>query len=188
MDEAVRRVAALPPGAVVGIDGLPVAGKSTLADRLVGELGFAGIFLDDFVRPEADWPAGRQPAFPFPYIRYDDFVATVKAMALRRTATFSPYDWTAGKLAEPRTVTFGRGVVIEGVSALLPDLSPLYSLSIFVESDRPTVLAAARFRGVGNWDAEWREWFLPSADLYFATNPASRADLVVPGRGAPPIG
>ena len=75
-------------------------------------------------------------------------------------------------------------MVVEGVSTLHPALSSLYSLRIFVDSDRSTTLATALARGVGGWEIEWRDWFLPSVDLYMATDPASRADLLVAGRGA----
>ena len=183
-DGALARVAALPPGSLVAIDGLPVSGKSTLADRLITELGLPALFLDDFVLPEAQWPIDRTPAFPFSYMRYDDFLATVRALHRDKTATYHPFDWATGSVStEPRRLRVGRTVVVEGVSTLHPALSSLYSLRIFVDSDRSTTLAAALARGVGGWEIEWRDWFLPSVDLYMATDPASRADLLVAGRG-----
>ena len=46
-----------------------------------------------------------------------------------------------------------------------------------------TALQAAIARGVGAWEKEWRELFLPSSDIYMRTHPEGRAELVVPGRG-----
>jgi uridine kinase len=185
VDEAVRQVAALPGGSLVAIDGLPVSGKSTLADRLITETGVEAVFLDDFVLPESQWPQDRRPAFPFSYIRYADFIATVQALHRDGAASYFPYDWSSNATSsQARRVGGGRTVLVEGVSALHPQLSPLYSLRIFVESDASTVLGAALARGVGAWESHWRDWFLPSVDLYMATNPVSRADLLLPGRGA----
>jgi hypothetical protein len=44
-------------------------------------------------------------------------------------------------------------------------------------------LAAALDRDVGRWATEWRDLFLPSADIYMLSEPISRAELVVAGRG-----
>ncbi len=66
---------------------------------------------------------------------------------------------------------------------LNPCLCPLYDVRVFVESDRTSTLQTAIDRGVGEWETEWRELFLPSADLYMLTEPQNRADLLVAGRG-----
>lgn len=184
--EAVAdRVAQLPAGSLVAIDGLSVSGKSTLAGRLAERLGLEVVWLDEFVMPERLWPAGRTPAFPFPYIRYPEFMAAVAALAAEGRAEYLPFDWSSGEIAAtPRTVTAERPVLVEGVSSLHPALSPLYALKLFVDSNRATTLAAAVERGVGDWLDAWRDWFLPCADIYFATGPAARADLLVAGRGA----
>jgi broad-specificity NMP kinase len=59
----------------VAIDGLPLAGKSTLADRLAVAAGAECIRLDDFVKPEAEWRSHDQPSFPFDFIRYNEFIS-----------------------------------------------------------------------------------------------------------------
>lgn len=184
VDFATALAAATAPGIrLVGIDGLPVSGKSTLADAIIGATGGSAIFLDDFVLPEAQWRGRVAPAFPFPYIRHADFFNAVKQLAADGRTTFAPYDWSSGGTGAPREVTLDRPVVVEGVSALHPDLSPLYDLRIWVDSDPTTTLAASLARGVGDWEAEWRDLFLPSVELYLATAPRSRADLIVAGRG-----
>jgi hypothetical protein len=80
-DAAVSLVGARPGPLIVAVDGLPVSGKSTLADRLETELGARTVYLDDFVRPEAEWRGKVGPAFPFPYIRYEQFSQTVMTLA-----------------------------------------------------------------------------------------------------------
>jgi hypothetical protein len=74
--------------------------------------------------------------------------------------------------------------VIEGVSALHPDLCQHYALKIFVDSDRATTDEASKVRGLGIWADPWEKMFLPSSDLYMKTRPMERADLILPGRGA----
>ncbi len=171
----------------IGIDGLPVSGKSTLAETLERDLGAICLYLDDFVIPDALWPRPLLPAYPFPYIRHADFLSAAAALVTRRSCTFRPYDWSTNQLGAPRRLEAqDRPVVIEGVSALDAALAPLYDLRLWVESDSLTTLAAARVRGVGAWEREWQDYFLPSVDLYMQTGPQSRADHVVAGRGVTP--
>ena len=65
-DAAVSLIGERPDIRLVAIDGLPVSGKSSLAGRLEAELGATIVYLDDFVRPEAEWRGKVAPAFPFP--------------------------------------------------------------------------------------------------------------------------
>lgn len=184
-DAVVSLIGTGPVFRLVAIDGLPVSGKSTLADRLETELGAIVVYLDDFVRPELEWRGIAQPAFPFPYIRYDAFMETVATLAAGRTARYRRYDWASGRLDEAWTDVDAAGlVVIEGVSALHPELAPLYHLRLWVESDAATTLDASLARGVGEWEREWRELFTPSVGLYTASQPWRRAHYRVAGRGA----
>lgn len=173
------------PCGLVAIDGLPASGKSTLAGRLENELGAVIVYLDDFVRPESEWRGTAKPAFPFPYIRYEEFLATVTSLAHGETTRYRRYDWATGQLADEwREIRPDGLVVIEGVSALHPVLAPLYHLRFWVKSDAATTLAASLARGAGEWEGEWRDLFMPSVALYLATDPHRRADHLVAGRGA----
>ena len=73
--------------------------------------------------------------------------------------------------------------MIEGVSALNAQLASLYDLKLWVESEASTTLDASLARGVGDWEREWRDLFMPSVDLYMASQPRRRADYRVRGRG-----
>lgn len=186
-DAAVALIANRPETRLVGIDGLPVSGKSTLADRLETELGAQVLYLDDFVRPEAEWRGQIAPAFPFEYIRYTEFVAAVQALGRREAIHIPLYDWSTGRVGDEFREIRPEGlVVVEGVSSLHPDLAPLYDLRLWVESDAATTLSASLARGVGDWEHEWRELFMPSVGLYLETEPKRRADYVVAGRGMLP--
>jgi uridine kinase len=186
-DEVVAVVGSRPKPSLVAIDGLPLSGKTTLSLRLVKELGADCLRLDDFVKPKMEWPSRDRPSFPFDYIRYSDFVMAVRALARDRHCCFHPYDWAAGRTADEPKIVRGDGIaVVEGVSALHPDLAPLYDLRVWVESDAETTLVASLARGVGSWASEWEAMFLPSVELYLRTNPRARADVIACGRGANP--
>jgi|ERR1700733_525721 uridine kinase len=186
--EVVALVASKPRPLLVAIDGLPLSGKTTLALWLVKELGAECLWLDDFVKPETDWPSRDRPSFPFDYIRYSDFVIAVRALARDRQCSFRPYDWQTGRIADEPKVVRGDGIaLVEGVSALHPDLAHLYDLRVWIESDPETTLAASLDRGVGPWAHEWQAMFLPSVELYLRTDPRTRSDVIALGRGAMPI-
>ncbi|MGV3574573.1 MAG: uridine kinase family protein [Devosia sp.] len=170
---------------LVGIDGLPVSGKSTLADRLIETFGAEVIYLDDFVLPQDQWPEPIAPGFPFPYIRHEAFFAAVETLVATDACRYQLYDWESGALGPWKEVRLGgRLVVVEGVSALAERIVPLYDLKVWVESDPITTLSASLARGVGAWERQWRELFMPSVEAYLQTRPKDRADLILAGRCA----
>jgi uridine kinase len=183
-DEVVALVASQPKPLLVAIDGLPLSGKTTLAQQVTEELGAECLGLDDFVRPEAEWSSRDKPSFPFDFVRYGEFVDAVRSLAHNRRCVFHPYNWETGRVEDLPKVVRGDGIaLVEGVSTLHPDLAPLYDLRIWIESDAETTLAASLQRGVGSWAHEWEFVFLPSVELYLQTDPKARADLVACGRG-----
>jgi uridine kinase len=168
---------------LIGIDGMPCAGKTTLAFRLREIYGFEILQVDEFLIPEANWP-NRRPGFPFPYLRYDEFLQAVTELAETGACEYAPFDWDMLAVSkEKRRITTERPVIVEGISALVPLLTRYYGLKIFMQSARESILDVAYARNFGIWTEEWRKIFLPSADMYMMTNPESRADIVVPGRG-----
>lgn len=169
---------------LIAIDGLPVSGKSTLADRMIEAIGAEAIYLDDFVKPEAQWRGSVAAGFPFPYIRYADFLNTVQTLRRDGSCSYFPYDWGTGRAAEKaRLITLAQPVIIEGVSSLHPYLEPLYDTSFWVESDAKSTLQASLEPGVGDWADEWRNLFMPCVELYLNSKPRDRANHIVKGRG-----
>lgn len=185
VEEVVTKLGQMSGPVLVAIDGLPCSGKTTLADRLCRAHGLECVWLDEFVRPASEWPWPRKPSFPFWFVRYDEFLTAVRTLATTCRCDYAPFDFaTLAVSRERRNVTLERTVLVEGVSSLHPELCDLYGLRLFMDSERSTTLQAALDRGVGPWAAEWRDLFLPSADLYMDGGAILRADLIVPGRGA----
>ena len=169
---------------MVAIDGLPCAGKGTLVNKLKERIPLDCICLDEFVLSEEEWPSRNRPMFPFQFMRYGKFRDTIKTLAAIGACSYLPFDWhTLSISVNPRHIRLTNIVVVEGVSSLKNALCDHYGLRIFVESDRSTAFEAAVARGVGAWEREWRELFLPSSNIHMRTHPERRADLAVPGRG-----
>lgn len=171
---------------LIAIDGLPCAGKTTLAAKLATRFGLPILTFDDFYLPEYAWPQDIAPGFPYPFIRVDEFRSAIAALHAAGGCHYLPFDWETRSLMPDRMELRPEGpLIVEGCSVLDPALRPLYDLALFIESDAPSIIDARRFRDGGIDDeAAWRGLFLPSVDLYMATQPARRADVVVRGRGA----
>jgi len=173
------------PVALVAIDGLPLSGKSTLAERLSARFGWAILAFDDFFLPPEMWPPAISPAFPFPFFRVTEFREAVRALRAVGRCSWNPIDWPTLTIAQRQAKVEARGaVIVEGCSVLDPVLAPLYDVRLFVESDRDSVAKAQHARdGENVLSDDWRKLFMPSVDAYMKTDPQSRSDLVVAGRG-----
>jgi hypothetical protein len=97
-NEVVALIASQPKPALVAIDGLPLSGKTTLAQQIIKELGAECLGLDDLVRPEVEWSSRDKPSFPFDFVRYDEFIDAVRSLAHNRCCCFHPYNWETGVL------------------------------------------------------------------------------------------
>jgi uridine kinase len=183
-NEVVALIASQPKPVLVAIDGLPLSGKTTLAQQIIKELDAECLGLDDLVRPEVEWSSRDKPSYPFDFVRYDEFIDAVRSLAHNRRCCFHPYNWETGRIEELPKMVQGDGIaLVEGVSVLHPDLAPLYDLRVWIESDAETTLTASFERGVRSWSREWELMFLPSVELYLQTDPKARADVVALGRG-----
>lgn len=172
------------PLALVGIDGRPGSGKTPLVAQLEQSLTFQTIYLDEFFIPQREWPHDQSPRFPFFYFRYEEFINGIKTVAAGKPFTYHPYDWQADASSiSPITIEPKGIIIVEGVSALNAELTPLYHTKIWVKSDRTTELAALQKRENGNnWDL-WNKIYLPSIEIYCLQTPWKRADIIYKGRG-----
>lgn len=149
------------------------------------ETGAQVVYVDDFARPESDWPAQREPAYPFPFVRHAEFLACVRDLTNKAECSYRPFDWSTLQISNDMRIVKCTGpVIIEGVCSLDEDIASLYDLRFFVESDEQSILQTAVARGDGQWSREWHEYFLPSTEIYMRSNPRRRAEYLVAGRGA----
>jgi uridine kinase len=169
---------------IIGIDGRPCAGKSTLTIKLAEALNAQIIYLDEFFIPQKLWPKDAKPAFPFFYFRYNEFLEGVKNLAQGKTFRYFSHDWDNNDLsAEPTIITPDKVIIVEGVSALNPALVDLYFKKIWVASNLKNERSAVIIRdGEKNIDL-WQRYYIPSIDIYCLSKPSERADIIYAGRG-----
>lgn len=173
-DELTARITdALPLDRVliVGIDGFGGAGKSTLARRIVDHLGCGGVIaMDDFIVKERmnddTWEHGWDRA----RLRAE----VIDPVTRGEPASYRRLLWDSITLDAPTTLRPDRLLIVEGITALHPDLRAAYSLSVWV--DTPIEIArergAARDAGNEN-EGMWEKW--SANDLRYLA--AHRPDL-----------
>ncbi len=166
---------------LIGIDGRPGSGKTTIAIMLEETLHAQIVYLDEFFIPQEQWPKDTKPQFPFFYFRYQEFIDGVKALAAGKSFTYFPYDWQTNDQAAQASVIKAEGIII--IEALNGELAPLYDKRIWVASDQASEFAALAAReNEKNLDL-WKNIYLPSVKLYCMQKPWQRADIIYLGRG-----
>ncbi len=201
LDNLAARIALLPaPHPVrVAVDGIDAAGKSTLADELVGPLRVQGrsvirASVDGFQRPRTERyrrdstsPEGYyEDAFDYPALR----AALLMPLGPQGSCRYrrAVFDWRADcPLVAPEELAPSDAVlVVDGVFLLRPELAGLWEYRIFVEVPFAAALERALERDTtlfGSAEAvQARYWerYLPAQRLYFAqAHPQDQADVVV---------
>jgi uridine kinase len=195
--EAVGSVTA-PHPTRVAIDGPPAAGKTTLADELAVVLRTRGrevmrATIDDFLFPRAQrYPRGEYSAEGCYFDTHDyDALNRVLLDPLGpggdRRCRYAVYDRTADTVVSPPVTTAPAGAVLvfDGVFLMRPELIDRWDLRVFVSTalEKTVDRAVIRERPVSSRaevERRWRERYIPSQQLYFATvRPADHADIIV---------
>ncbi|MCG5464137.1 uridylate kinase [Micromonospora sp. MED01] len=195
--EVVGSVAVAHPTRVA-IDGPPAAGKTTLADELAVVLREKGrdvirATIDDFLFPRAQrYPRGEYSAEGCYYDTHD--YAALNRVLLDPLGPggdrrFQPavYDRNADAVLSPPVTTAPADAVLvfDGVFLLRPELVDRWDLRVFVSTalEKTVDRAVIRERRVSSRvdiERRWRERYIPSQQLYFATaRPIRNADIVV---------
>jgi uridine kinase len=174
--ELVARIeSSRPPAgmntAVVAIDGLGGAGKSTLAKKLAQELHDAPIIhTDDF----ASW---ENPLNWWPRL----LEQVLEPLARNEPGRYQRYDWDSRTLAEWREVPVTKHLLIEGVSASRKAFQPYLAFSVWVETPRDKRLQRGLERDGEDARALWDDWMAEEDKYVELEKPAQRADLVMSG-------
>ena len=163
---AATRVDGLPRPALVAVDGVTAAGKTTFADALARLVTppVVRVSVDDLHRPEEERYARGQG----PESYYDD---TFDLPAVR---------------AALAVVDAGAVAIVDGVFLLRPELADLWSLTIFLSVDRTVALERAMARDADRMGGEtaararYASRYFPGETLYLeSVDPRAHADVVV---------
>lgn len=194
---AVRSVD-VPHPTRVAIDGPPAAGKTTLAEELAVVLRTEGrdvirATIDDFLLPPARRYRRGEYSAEGCYFDAHDYAAMnrllLDPLGPGGDRCFRPavHDRTADTASFPETAPAPDDAVLvfDGVFLLRPELVDQWDLRVFVSTavertvDR-AVTRDRRLRSPAEVERRWRERYIPSQELYFATvHPIDRADIVV---------
>jgi uridine kinase len=183
-----------PRTTLVGISGIDCAGKTTLARRLADELRAAGhdvvvVSGDDFNRPRSE--RSRRPAEDADYgFAYEQLVREllVPARSGKRVETvLRVKDWARDVWDERRFVVEpGTVVLVEGVFLFMPELLPLFDLTVWLEISFDDALARALERdadGMGGPDGVRERYatrYFPAQRLHLERErPHERADVSI---------
>jgi uridine kinase len=195
--EAVGSVSVAHPTRVA-IDGPPATGKTTLADELAVVLREQGrevvrATIDNFLFPRAQrYPRGEFSAEGC-YFDTHDYAALNRVLldplgpvGDRR---FQPavYDHPTDTVLSPPVTTAPADAVLifDGVFLMRPELIDQWDLRIFVSTELEktvdrAVIRESRMSSQAEVERRWRERYIPSQQLYFATaRPTDLADIIV---------
>ncbi|KAA9377584.1 uridylate kinase [Microbispora cellulosiformans] len=199
--EAVRSVTAAHP-LRVAIDGPPASGKTTLADELAVVLraqdrDVIRATIDDFLVPHAQrYRRGRYSAEGC-YFDAHDHAALCRVLldplgpGGDRRFRHAVYDRDTETPSSPpaRTAPADAVLLFDGVFLLRPELIDRWDLRIFVSVPFEKTVARARDRNAApagptadtaEIERSWRDRYIPSQKLYFATvRPTDHADVIV---------
>lgn len=195
--EAVGSVTVAHPTRVA-VDGPPAAGKTTLADELAVVLRAQGrhvirATIEGFLFPKAQRYRRGEYSPEACYLDNHDYDALNRVLldplgpGGDRRFQHAVYDRTTDTALSPPASTAPADAVLvfDGVFLLRPELIDRWDLRIFVSTafEQTVDRALIRERGVlsaADIERRWRERYIPSQQLYFATvRPTDHADIVV---------
>ncbi|WP_405084118.1 cytidylate kinase family protein [Microbispora sp. NBC_01389] len=199
--EAIGSVTAAHP-LRVAIDGPPAAGKTTLADELAVVLRAQGrdvirATIDDFLFPRAQRYRRGQYSAEGCYFDAHDHASLCRVLldplgpGGDRRFRHAVHDRDTDTPSSPpaTTATADAVLLFDGVFLLRPELVDRWDLRIFVSvpfektidraQDRSTALAGST-ADPAEIERSWRNRYIPSQQLYFATaRPTDHADVIV---------
>ena len=196
--EAVGSVTIAHPTRVA-VDGPPAAGKTTLADELAVVLRAQGrevirATIEDFLLPRSQrYRRGEYSAEGCYHDSFDyDALHRVLLDPLGpggdRRFQHAVYDHRTDTALSPPVTTAPADAVLlfDGVFLLRPELIDRWDLRIFVSAafeetlDRARTRDQALFGSAAEVERRYRDRYIPSQQLYFATaRPTDHADIIV---------
>lgn len=202
LDALAARVVALPRPALVGIDGVDGAGKTTLADALAAHLRASGtpvvrVSIDGFHHPRAvRYRRGRGSAVGYFHDSFDldafraAVVEPTRAGTQVRTAVFDHV--RDAPVPGELTPVAGAVVLVDGVFLQRDELAGTWDLAVFLRAPFEATYARMARRDGSHPDPDdpANRRYREGQELYLrACRPESRADVVldVTDLGAPTV-
>jgi uridine kinase len=160
ISEAIRdaRTSSPEKAVLVGIDGGGGSGKSTLANKLSELFDNATVVhIDDF----ADWTDDSN----WELSTFADRVLVPLVAGI--TSKHQRYDWPTDTLGDWFEVVPSSIVIVEGVTALRPDLRDYWQVAVWVDCPRELRLERGVARDGEAIRSKWVEQWMPGEDQYF---------------------
>lgn len=163
--------------ALVCIDGVAGAGKTTLAGRLCDALVATGrsvavVHMDDLYE---GW-GGLLAA-------HDQVRALVEPLRHGDTASYRRYDWIAGARAETVVVPPVDVLLLEGCGSAPPPVDAEATLTIFIDAPDELRLARGLARDGDHMREDWLAFMADERALAARDRTRARADVVLDGTG-----
>ena len=162
--------------AVIAIDGLGGAGKSTLAVRASRALaGTPMVHTDDF----ASWD---DPLRWWPRL----LEQVLRPLSEGHAACYQRYDWDERRLAEWRELSPCGLLILEGVGCSRRELRGYLAAAVWVAAAQPERLRRGLARDGEDAHDRWAQWQAEEDRYLTRDRPDQAADLVVDGENGDP--
>lgn len=153
---------------LVAIDGRCAAGKTTLAQALQRETGWALVHMDHFfLRPDQRTEA--RLAEPGGNVDRERFLEEVLLpLQAGRDVVYRPYDCHSQSFSAPVRIEAGPAVIVEGSYSCHPAFWDAYHLRVFLHVPPQKQLARIEGRNGPQALAVFRDKWIPLEERYFA--------------------
>lgn len=164
LKRAVEALLAARGRALVALEGMSAAGKTTLAAELAQAYGGNVYHMDDFCFPAHQRPDDWRQA-PGGHMDLERFRREVLEPLCRKEAVaYRPYSCREGAFGAERLIRPKSLEIVEGAYATHPRLAAAYDLAVFVQVDpeeqRRRILARGGSQGLLRFQEIWipQEW------------------------------
>lgn len=179
MIDTIRAFIGKNPHAVIAIDGMAAAGKSTLAEKLALEFGGEVVHMDDFFLPP-ELRTDERLAEAGGNVHYERFAAEVaKPLAQSRSFCYGVFDCSRMKIAGEKRIDGSGVIIVEGAYSLRPEFRELYDLKVFMKVYSDTQMRRIIARSGAEKAEMFKNKWIPLEERYFeGLKPEGTADLV----------
>lgn len=155
--------------AVIAVDGMCAAGKSTLADDINACFGGTVIRADSFFLP-AELRSDKRLGEPGGNFHRERFYAeVVQSLKHKKPFFYGVYDCKCSEITKHISVNEKKLIIIEGSYCMHPLLCADYDLQIFCRTDEKSQLERIRRRNGEAALAVFEEKWIPLENRYFST-------------------